>query len=574
MAYAYHVPPLPADATAAERIAARFDEADVRDWEFRRPILRLLPDRFSIAIAEQYQTIYQQDGRRNANLYLLDVQEDLGGHALKLAHRDDDVVAYAKRIAEHFAQLRLRISDPQKAVETLCAIAYERYQVKPPLRPSNGNRADTVTVTVRGETTESISPVTVSVSVKGTLNRLCNEQWWRRALRTLHIRNVERYAIQAGLVSRYVSDELLQRYVSHQQRNNRILHNTVAINEEGHEFTLHELSDRNVSNPRIRRAELMTRMRGFDNYAQLQGHIGYFYTITCPSKMHAKSKGKPNKKYDGTTPRQAQTYLTTLWSQIRSKLARQGLKMYGFRVAEPHQDGTPHWHLLLFMRGDDQARITAILREYAMREDGDEEGAAKHRFEAVPIDRSKGSATGYLAKYISKNIDGYGVVTDESGEDAESAAVRVKAWASTWGIRQFQQIGGPPVTLWREVRRVDGDGLEGLLKEVCEAANNGDWGKFVELLGGATVSRKDIPVTIAKTWSDEPNRYQEPKGYQLYGVQYLNVSIPTRIHTWTTHYRPQIAEAITTKTTVEDQNTEKDLRLRERSALAPLEFCQ
>lgn len=559
MAFVYHVPPLPTDATNAERIAALNDEQDVRDWEFRRPILRLLPDRFSTAIAEQYQTIHRQDGRRNANLYLLDVRDDLDGYSIKLAHRDEEVITIAKARADEFARLRLMFSDPKKAVVTLCEIANERYKVVPPLHPCNSNGTDTVSVTVRVSDKESTAPVTVTVSVTGTLNRLCNEQWWRRALRTLHIRNVERYAIQSGFVSRYVSDELLQRYVNHQQRNKRILQNTIATNEEGQEFTLEELSELNVSNPRIRRAELMKRMRGFEDFAESQEHVGCFYTITCPSKMHAKSKGKPNKKYNGTTPRQAQAYLAKLWSQIRAKLDRGDLKIYGFRVAEPHQDGTPHWHLLLFMRPEHQDQITAILREYAMREDGDEDGAEEHRFESIPIDKSQGTATGYLAKYVSKNIDGYGVGQDESGEDAESSAVRVKAWASTWGIRQFQQIGGPPVTLWREFRRMDGGGLEGLLKDVWEAANNGkgDWGKFVALLGGATVSRKDIPVTIAKTWSDEPNRYQEPKGYQLYGVQYLNIAIPTRIHTWTTQYKPQ-----KTKTTEAQLNQVEKTRQR------------
>ncbi|NMU81517.1 replication endonuclease, partial [Vibrio parahaemolyticus] len=92
------------------------------------------------------------------------------------------------------------------------------------------------------------------------------------------------------------------------------------------------------------------------------------------------------------------SYLNETWKLIRSKLNRLGVRFYGFRVAEPQHDGTPHWHLLLFVEAKDYETMTQTMREYSMREDGDEKGAEQHRFTEVKIDPSKGSATGYIAK--------------------------------------------------------------------------------------------------------------------------------------------------------------------------------
>ena len=112
--------------------------------------------------------------------------------------------------------------------------------------------------------------------------------------------------------------------------------------------------------------------------------------------MHARlsKSGMVNPKHDGTSPRTAQQYLSKLWTQIRAKLARLGIQYYGFRVAEPHHDGTPHWHFLFFTKKQHTKTLTNILREYAMREDGNERGANLHRFDVKKVDPKIGSEIG------------------------------------------------------------------------------------------------------------------------------------------------------------------------------------
>lgn len=246
---------------------------------------------------------------------------------------------------------------------------------------------------------------------------------------------------------------------------------------------------------------------------------------------HAKS-GDPNPKYDGTLPPQAQKHLCKQWSKIRAKLNRRDISYFGFRIAEPHQDGTPHWHLLVFVQPEHLETLKAIFRHYALEVDGDEEGAQQHRFKWELIDKTKGSAIAYVAKYISKNIDGHALTEDEGRLDPQSKAERVTAWASTWGIRQFQQFGGVPVGLWRELRRAAGEIADDTLQAAFEAADQGDWSQFLHVLGGVAPKRKDLPIQLAKVETEELGKYGDPQEKKLIGVKTENFVLRTRTHTW------------------------------------------
>ncbi len=74
------------------------------------------------------------------------------------------------------------------------------------------------------------------------------------------------------------------------------------------------------------------------------------FTITAPSRFHSvHSKGGFVSRWDGNTPQDTQRYLCGVWAKARAAIAC-GIHVFGFRVVEPHHDGTPHWHMLLFMR--------------------------------------------------------------------------------------------------------------------------------------------------------------------------------------------------------------------------------
>lgn len=495
---------------------ANGEDINFIDRKWRHQIFQKHPSRFSIELAHIYMEVYETEGRYAATTKLVEWDKFLLDFNIKLAVNEEAITKYAKELAFKCKVFALGKDYSDNRLRILSLIAKD----------------------------ESINMP--NKEELGVCLRLSDPTWWRRALRKKHRRGLEKAALSLNLVNKrrsiYVSDESYRCYMQQSRRNQELLDTMIASNEVGQEYTLAELSQLSVSNPRVRRSELMVRISGIEKFAQSNGHIGVFYTITCPSRMHCSlsRSGSRNPNYDNTTPKEASAYLNTLWQRIRAKLNRNEADIYGLRVTEPHHDGTPHWHLLVFMESTQKKFVDQVFKHYALADSPSEPGAIKRRVTDKLIDWKRGTATGYVAKYISKNIDGFAIDKDEYGNNSNIAAQRVTAWASTWGIRQFQFFGVPPISQWRELRRLSLDGLpDNKVRRCCQAADNNDWYEYMKELGGIRTKLKHIPIKLLKVWTDHLGKYGEPRGYITKGIEFDNVSYITRPHTWTIEAKPK-----------------------------------
>lgn len=343
----------------------------------------------------------------------------------------------------------------------------------------------------------------------GERERWDDPMWWRRQLRKVWTRQSEDALREIGLIRRgkqpYASDAAVEHRAARTARTREWLQSRQMVSESGEALELEQLHKTSMANPTIRRQEFMCRVRGFEEFADSAGHVALFWTLTTPSRFHAQlhhGRENPNWSAERARVRDAQGWLCATWARARAKLHRMGVVFYGVRVAEPHHDGTPHWHALIWVPPHQAETVRREIRALWLTDDGDAPGAQDRRTTCIDIDRSKGSAVGYIAKYIAKNVDGAGAagdaISDETGEkvgaydNPKSDVHRVAAWASVHGIRQFQQMGGPPVGLWRELRRLRDPVASALLESIRAPADGGKWCDFIGSLGGIERARRRV----------------------------------------------------------------------------------
>lgn len=148
-------------------------------------------------------------------------------------------------------------------------------------------------------------------------------------------------------------------------------------------------------------AEVNNRVNSLFKYANMLDLYPVFLTQTLPPQFHYNSKN-----YDGSSVKDGVRYLSARWASfLRLKIFKNIKKsinhnMIYIRVLEPHKDGTPHSHVLIFIPKNFILPLKKVFKRH-FSVDGASKLAQDYRY---TWSGHAGGAVAYIMKYINKTF--------------------------------------------------------------------------------------------------------------------------------------------------------------------------
>jgi len=275
------------------------------------------------------------------------IKEDIW-KALKSANkylRNSIAMSFLKREAEARSIIDYRMMSATHNDITIAAkISALKFSIlkkeKPILTPK-----ELIKLFYESENSEGIPSFKLPLKLsKNFSEKLCSVKYLVKKISSAISQNREFLAMKLGLISKYgnspVTKEAINELKISKRKTDSFIKNKVIANTNTGEFyPLASVS--NQDNQKY--AETLCLLNGLNEYAIRVGYSAAFVTITVPGSFRIKNKS--NKQL---LPNEINKYIQKKWNIYRKKSDQWVSPCYIFRVIEPHLDGTPHWHLMLF----------------------------------------------------------------------------------------------------------------------------------------------------------------------------------------------------------------------------------
>jgi len=306
----------------------------------------------------------------------------------------------------------------------------------------------------------------------GTSLRTQDSSVHLRKLRKIRKIQQEKERVISGSVKKWCSEHALREHSQQAKHYDSCLSKQCLVADNSRAFSMKDIVVKSKENSVW---EALERGNALNKICKENNWKAASITLTCPAFMHHSSRN-----WDGSTPIEQQRHLQKCFVKFRSALSALGIEegddWLALKAAEPHLDGTVHWHLCVIASMKNMKVISELLRKYYLEEHHPEERGARQRrvkFEVAKDGEDSKKITAYAAKFAL--ISNLPEVLHKTEEHVNNAR-RYAAWRKRWGIRGFSFCGLAPVGLWRECRSRYYDSNEEM--NLVKYAQAGDYFKF------------------------------------------------------------------------------------------------
>jgi len=268
--------------------------------------------------------------------------------------------------------------------------------------------------------------------------------WQKKILLTIR-QNRELLSYRLGLISenalRYCTDECVDENKNDVKKREEFAKTLVIANTQTGEYfpapPSHSLKSQSYF-------ENVCFLNELNQYAIKHDLEVALVTITVPPSMHMSYQKKST-----FSPSAVHNYILKRWQKYSSQSTQWTTPCFSFKVIEPHDDGTPHWHVMMFYTKKKQKdHQDALLDAFGLKSFK----SKRIKWDILSNDKNEDGITprekaiGYLLDKIK---------AESSSEITyESTVSRRSAFLNVWNIRG-QEFSGLPAntkTLWRELR--------------------------------------------------------------------------------------------------------------------------